>query len=93
VQVPKYGKKQKTKKIQIARVDVDKRYEFLKNEKARAPYATTVPTLYVFYQGNYYRYDNTFMEEEGWNNQDAFLHFMNRVLNPLVPISSINPDT
>jgi hypothetical protein len=93
VQVPRYGKKQKLKDIQIARVDVDKRFEFVKNDPVLQPFTSTVPVLYVFYQGKYHRYENTFTNEEGWRDQDLFLHFMNKVLNPLLPIRSVNPDT
>ena len=33
------------------------------------------------------------MEEEGWTNHYNFLNFMNRVLNPLLPVRGLNPDT
>jgi hypothetical protein len=49
--------------------------------------------LYVFYQGTYYRYDNGLLENEGWSDPTNFLHFVNRIANPLLPISGYDPET
>jgi len=67
---------------------MDKRWDFVKNNETLARNSRLMPALFVYFDGEYYKFDAGLNEELGWADPNQFLHFMNRVVNPLLPLNS-----
>mmetsp|Transcript_16561 Transcript_16561/g.28176 ORF Transcript_16561/g.28176 Transcript_16561/m.28176 type:complete len:297 (+) Transcript_16561:287-1177(+) len=80
--------KKKRRSIPIVRVDSSKKMDlFAKEGLPNKPQ----PSIQVYYDGTYYEYDGSFeveASEEGGEGKIALLHFINRLLNPLVQLKS-----
>ena len=72
-------KKKANIRIPVVRADISKKLNFLTDEKLGV---TNIPQIYVFYDGHYYMYD------AGLDQPKKFLHFMNRLLHPVVNLKT-----
>jgi hypothetical protein len=68
----------KKNKIKVARVDVAKKYNFIEKEYLRIE---TQPSVFIFYDGNFFMF-------EGARTVPEFLHWMNKIINPIVTLST-----
>jgi len=72
---------------------MDKRWDFVKNDEVLILNMRLMPALFVYFDGKYYKFDSGLNEELGWGDPNQFLHFMNRIVNPLLPIVGADSDT
>ena len=63
------------KTIPVTRVDLSKNHKFLERERFNFP---TVPEIMIVFNGKFYVYP------ESSKHLDVFLHFLNRVLQPVL---------
>lgn len=74
-----FDTKKQSQKIQIARVDYSKKWDFLASEGFNE---FALPVIYVYFEGHYHPYDRSLKEI------NHFLMFINRILHPVVNLKS-----